>query len=101
MAVDVTLDLSSWYSDYYSNNGDFMILPFDDKGNVLSDAIPINYITDTKGSAVSMPFLVNSSTYDNYTFTYAAPADTAAFQIYASNVLVDESSPIYVIDIGF
>jgi hypothetical protein len=102
IAIDIMMDISSWYEDYYLNNGDFMILPVDSDNNIISDAIPTSYITDSAGNNVPMPFLVSTSSYVEYTLTYAVPSNTAAFSIYASNVYGDDYyGPVYVMDVGY
>lgn len=101
MTVDITLDLSSYYSDYYMNNGDFMVFPTDDEGNIIADAQPISHITDSAGNFVAMPFLVKASSYDRLTFTYPVPINTIAFSVYATNFLADRATPVYVMDVGY
>lgn len=100
MSIDVTMDLSSYYTDYYMYNGDFMILPMDSEGNALSDSIPITNITDVIGGNVTLPFLVSASSYDYYTFTFIVPPETTAFIIYATNAIDDEfPGPVYGMDV--
>lgn len=102
MTIDITMDLSSWYTDYYLNNGDFMILPVDVNGNILSDSIPISFVKNSNGNDVSMPFLVSASSYESYTFTYVVPSNTSAFSIYASNVVGNNpTDPVYVMGVGY
>ena len=101
MTVEVILDLSSYYSDYYFNNGDFMVFPMDTEGYVIADAQPISYITDSEGYLVTMPFLVNASAYRRLTFTYAVPIDTYAFSIYATNYIAGQSTPVYMMDVVY
>lgn len=102
MSVDVIMDLSSYYTDYYTDNGDFMLLPVDGEGNLISDAIPISYVTDSLGNQMTMPYLVSASSYEQYTFTYQVPPNTMAFSIYATNLINnDYSAPVYVMEVGY
>ncbi len=101
MTIDITLDLSSYGSGYYMNNGDFMVVPTDNEGYIIADAQPISYITDSTGKFVAMPFLVKASSYDRLTFTYPVPINTMAFTIYGTNFLANQATPVYVMDVGF
>ncbi|NLO10809.1 MAG: zinc ribbon domain-containing protein [Clostridiales bacterium] len=99
--MDVVLDISSYYSDYYFNNGDFFMIPLDVEGNVLSDAVPVALVLDEAGNEVSMPFLLSASSYDKYTFYFPVPNETYSILLYATNVLNDDYSyPAYVMHIG-
>jgi hypothetical protein len=101
VVIDVVLDISSYYSDYYLNNGDFFILPLDATGNILSDAIPIGWVIDGAGNEVTMPFLLSSSSYDSYTFYFPVPNDTMTLLLYATNILKDDYSfPVHVMQVG-
>lgn len=99
--IDVVMDISSYYSDFYINNGDFLLLPLDAEGNALSDAVPINIVYDEAGNEEPMPFLLSASSYYTYTFYYPVPAETMSLLLYATNVLGDDYSyPAYVMRIG-
>jgi hypothetical protein len=102
LEIDINLDLGNNYADldYYMNNGDIMILPMDGEGNILSDAVPTAYVKDSEGNSVAMPFLTNTSVYENYTFTYIVPPNTIKLSIYASNVAGDDfTGPVYVMNV--
>jgi hypothetical protein len=102
MTVDITLDLSSYYMDYYMNNGDFMVLPLDGNDKVLADSQPIAYILDDTENIVEMPFLVSASSYIRYTFTYFVPPETKKFFIFATNATNEDlTKPVYVMSVGF
>jgi len=96
------MDISTWYEDFYFFYGDFMILPVDGEGNIISDAIPVTFVTDSQGRDVPMPFLLSTSSYEEYTLTYAVPINTAALSLYGSNAYEDGFyGPVYVINIGY
>lgn len=99
--IDITLDISSYYEDYHINNGDFMLIPFDSEGSILSDAIPINKIYNEWGYEMIYPFVLSASSYEYYTLSYPIPTETAIFLLYAANVLNDDYSyPVYVMEVG-
>ncbi|TAH70370.1 MAG: zinc ribbon domain-containing protein [Anaerolineaceae bacterium] len=101
VVMDVILDISSYYTDYYFNNGDFFMIPFDAENNVLSDAVPVGMVLDEAGNEVAMPFLLSSSSYDTYTFYFQVPNETYSLLFYATNVLNDDYSyPAYVMQVG-
>ncbi len=95
-AVDVNVDLASYYEDNYLYAEDFLMLPMDEAGNALSDACSVGYIYDSVGNDVIVPALLDTERYQNYTITFLVPAKIKAFNLYGVNYSTEGfSGPAY------
>jgi hypothetical protein len=97
--LDANFDLGAYTPNWYFYVNDFVVLPRDSQGNVLSDVCLAEYVTDSMGSTVSTPFLINTDYYYNYTVSFLVPANTTSFTIYGTNIANDQfAGPVYYID---
>ncbi|MDF2540656.1 MAG: hypothetical protein K0S47_374 [Herbinix sp.] len=100
MELLVDMDLSAYNSDIYAAYSDFMVVPTDDYGNILADASPASYYTDSSGNDVTAPFVLDTAYYYNYTLTFYVPAETTDFTFTANNLdnNYQPAGPIYRVD---
>lgn len=95
-AVEVNVDLASYYDDNYLYAEDFLMLPLDEAGNALSDACSVGYIYDSVGNNVTVPVLLDTAQYQNYTITFLVPAMTSTINLYGVNYSAEGfSGPAY------
>jgi hypothetical protein len=95
-AVDVNIDLISYYDENYLYIEDFLMLPMDKEGNALSDACSVGYVRDSIGSDIPIPMLLNTEEYQNYIITFIVPANMETFNVYGVNYSTEGfSGPVY------
>jgi len=96
---ECTMDLAASYADTYLYMDDFLVVPMDSEGNVLSDACMIEYVIDAEGNYVSEPYLLDTEYYYSYTVTFVVPSNTTALTFYGNNYFEGYSSgPVYYFD---
>lgn len=98
LTIKVGLDISCPDSEYASIVwNDFLMVPYDAEGNLLSDACYPNYISDISGNTLTFPFSISSEP-TLFALNYTVPADTADIEFYCVNLLNDSPvGPVYAL----
>jgi hypothetical protein len=105
--VDCSMDLAATIDGLKLYKDDFLILPYDADGNIISDAAKIDTITDSNGYDATYSFDLDTEYFYSYTISFIVPSNTDSFTFYGANTEVDDSQesgiiasgPIYYIDI--
>jgi hypothetical protein len=98
--IDCKFDISTKLTDTYLYSDDFLLMPMDQSGNILTDAAMISSISDSNGNILDTPYPIDTLSYGGYTLSFLAPTNTETFTIYATNLSgSDTELPVYCIDL--